>query len=166
MVKCRVLCRVYMFFCSLVYMYSVESENSFGWAIPPLWEERSWVGVGRVRFMFSKLWFWSGGDSHQVWWRHTLGQAETVIKFGGDRRRVRQRHTSNLVETDVKFDGGRTMVIVIIRRFDSVVLCGCRLFFGRCSLLCFRCPLSYFCFVPLYFCSMLLCFCVYEPPMV
>ena len=26
------------------------------------------------------------------------------------------------METDVKFDGGRTMVIVIIRRFDSVVL--------------------------------------------
>ena len=32
------------------------------------------------------------------------------------------------------------MVFVIIRRFDSVFLFGCRLFFGRCSLLCFRCP--------------------------
>ena len=166
MVKCRVLCRVYMFFCSLVYMYSEESENSFGWAIPPLWGERSWVGVGRARFMFSKLWFKSGGDSHQVWWRHTLGHAETDIKFCGCTRWVRRWHTSSLVEASVKFDGGRTMVIVIIRRFDSVVLFGCRLFFGRCPLLCFRFVSLCFRSVLLYFCSMLLCFCVYEPPMV
>lgn len=107
----------------------------------------------------------SCGDSHQTWWRQTLGQAVAVIKLGGGTRWVRRRHTSSLVEASVKFDGGRTMVIVIIRRFDSVVLFGCRLFFGRCPLLCFRfvslcfCSvLLYFCFVPLYFCSMLLCF--------
>ena len=166
MVKCGVLCRVYMFFCSLVYMYSVESENNLGWTITPLWGERSWIGVGRVRFMFSKLWFRAGGDSHQTWWRQTLGQAVAVIKLGGDRRRVRRWQSSNLVEASVKFDGGRTMVIVIIRRFDSVVLFGCRLFFGRSSPLRFRSSLLYFCFIPLYFCFVPLCFCVYEPPMV
>lgn len=55
------------------------------------------------------------------------------------------------------------MVFCIIRRFDSVVLFGCRLFFGRCSLLCFRFVSLYFCFVPLYFCSMLLCFVFASP---
>ena len=68
------------------------------------------------------------------------GQAETVIKLGGDRRWVRRWHTSSFVDAHVRSGGGRTMVFVIIRRFDSVFFFGCRLFFGRCFLLCFRCP--------------------------
>ena len=57
--------------------------------------------------MFSELCFRAGGDSHQTWWRQTLGQAETVIKFGGGTRWVRRRQSSSLVETHVRSCGDR-----------------------------------------------------------
>ena len=56
--------------------------------------------------MFSELCFRAGGDSHQVWWRQTLGQAVTVIKLGGGTRWVRRWQSSNLVEAHVGLGGG------------------------------------------------------------
>lgn len=80
-----------MFFCSLVYMYSVESENNLGWTITPLWGERSWIGVGEWDLCFLNF------DS---------GQAVAVIKLGGGTRWVRRWHTSSFVDAHVRSGRG------------------------------------------------------------
>lgn len=160
-------------------MYSEESENSLGWTIIPLWGERSWVGVGRVRFMFSKLWFRAGGDSHQTWWRQTLGQAVAVIKLGGGTRWVRRWHTSSFVDAHVRSGGGihqawwrQTLSLteagLCYRHHSSVWF---SFPFWLSSLLWALSPLVFsfrllvFLFRPLVFLFHALVFCVCEPPM-
>ena len=101
MVKCRVLCRVYMFFCSLVYMYSVESEKQFRLNHNPSLgrAQLDWGGASenfvfwtlilvmrRQTSSFADARVRSCGDRHQVLRMHALGHAEAYIKFGGDKR--------------------------------------------------------------------------------